>query len=461
NFTGLRLYDPNGHLIVEADDLFSYTGPNPKKGDNVFLSYGFEVEPSQDYGVCSSFEFPMPANMIEEYFDGSFDQARSLEETGDWLAYHTTYDSDAKTVTVTLDSELEEGSVGTIQFTFNSRFGDFADENELEQDLIIPIEGGASTTLPFKFDPLGSGNLLTKSAGAINRAEDGTVSIPWTIWANTAGQKLENASLDDLPDSKHELNGNITVEQYKVGLNGFNPSTPGAPVDTRSETEFPIQLADGYYAYKITYDTVVTASPTTSSENYTNTATLTGDDIPVNTTAGASQSVSYGPSLAKSQIGDKYKSTWSIKYNWLGQKIDAGDAKLTDMITSPGLTGKHKINYNSFKVYRVTLSNDGQSAEDEEKLTEDTEYSFDGPKADHSFTLDFSGDANIDGIVAAAYLIEYETTLEDEFVNDQNSGTINNTVSRHDGDKESQSATVTLSSDIFNKSRGAIEIGRA
>jgi len=181
NFTGLRLYDPNGHLIVEADDLFSYTGPNPKKGDNVFLSYVFEVEPSQDYGIGSSFEFPMPANMIEEYFDGSFDQARSLEETGDWLAYHSTYDSDAKTVTVTLDSELEEGSVGTIQFTFNSRFGNFADENELEQDLIIPIEGGASTTLPFKFDPLGSGNLLTKSAGAINRAEDGTVSIPWTI----------------------------------------------------------------------------------------------------------------------------------------------------------------------------------------------------------------------------------------------------------------------------------------
>src|SRR5690606_36609033 len=184
---------------------------------------------------------------------------------------------------------------------------------------------------------------------------------------------------------KHELTGNITVEQYKVGLNGFNPSTPGAPVDTRSETEFPIQLADGYYAYKITYDTAVTASPTTSSENYTNTATLTGDDIPGNTTAGASQSVSYGPSLAKSQIGDKYKSTCSIKYNWVGHKIDAGDAKLTDMISIPGATGKHIIDYTSLKVYRVTLSADGQSSQSLTELVEGAEYSFNGSKADDRF----------------------------------------------------------------------------
>lgn len=252
------------------------------------------------------------------------------------------------------------------------------------------------------------------------------------------------------------MTGNITVEQYKVGLNGFNPSTPGAPVDTRSETEFPIQLADGYYAYKITYDTAVTASPTTSSENYTNTATLTGDDIPGNTTAGASQSVSYGPSLAKSQIGDKYKSTWSIKYNWLGQKIDAGDAKLTDMISIPGATGKHIIDYTSLKVYRVTLSADGQSSQSLTELVEGAEYSFNGSKADDRFTLDFSGDANSDGDVAAAYLIEYETVLEDEFVTNANSGTVTNTVTRADND-EAKSATVTLSPNIFNKSRGTID----
>ncbi|WP_249646268.1 hypothetical protein, partial [Lysinibacillus sp. D3C2_S12] len=59
----------------------------------------------------------------------------------------------------------------------------------------------------------------------------------------------------------------------------------------------------------------------------------------------------YGPSLDKARTGVKYRSEWTLKYNWLGHKIPAAQAILTDTLTtSSATTGKHKIDYKSFKV---------------------------------------------------------------------------------------------------------------
>jgi len=270
---------------------------------------------------------------------------------------------------------------------------------------------------------------------------------------NTSGSKLENASLNDVPDAKHALTGNITIEQFQVGLSGINTNSPGAALNTTTSSAFPITLPDGHYAYKITYDTEVVQGPTASSMSYSNVATLTGTGIPANTTANASRTVQYGPSLEKSRTGDKYESSWSIKYNWLGQKIDAANARLTDAMTySSVTTGKHKIDYGSFVVSKVTLSNDGQTAQSKTPLTAGVEYDFIS-QTDYSFTLDFSGDANGDNKVTAAYLIEYDTELENEFVTDAIEGTITNRVTRADSN-ESKTATLTLSHNIFTKSGG-------
>ncbi|MFC6332836.1 carboxypeptidase regulatory-like domain-containing protein [Paenibacillus septentrionalis] len=456
-FVGLNLFSASGQLIADADDLAAYTGPNPKKGDTVHLQYEFEIDPSMDYGVGSTFTFQLPAHMIEEQTPGSFNQRRELEETDGWLAYHSTYNATSKEVTVTLDSDLESGSPGTIFFRFIAKFDNFADESELEQVLDIPVLGSANVMLPFVFDPIGSGSLITKGAGAIERDAEGTVTIPWTVWVNTAGQKLEGASLDDQPDSKHELTGAITVEQYKVGLAGFDRNNPGTVVSTdNSAAAFPINLQDGYFAYKVTYYTEVTADPTSSSMRYTNIAELTGNGIPANTKVDAGQTVQYGPSLEKNHESldnyrGKYESKWQIKYNWLGEKIDAGEAKLTDKMEGELTgTGKHKIDYTTFKVYQVTLSNDGQNAEN---LTLVDPNDYDLISEDYSFELDFSKQANSEGKVTAAYLIEYQTVLEDEFVTYDNRGTITNTVTREDSG-ESKTATVNLTPNIFVKTGG-------
>ncbi len=457
SFSGLKLFSQGGTLITNATDLANYSGPKPKKGDEVYLNYTFSLDPTIDYGIGSTFTFQLPANMIEEYTAGSFNQSRTLTETGDWLAYSASYNSATKTVTVTIDSELEQGQSGSMNFEFMAKFGNFADESELEQSLIIPVLGGADVQLDFEFAPTGNGQLLTKNAGSITRDASGEVTIPWTVWVNTGGQKLESASLNDVPDIKHELAGNITVERYKIGLSGFNPNSPGAVDDTSNETSFPISLTDGYYAYKVTYNTVVTADPTASSMPYTNVATLTGTNIPANTTANGTQTVQYGPSLDKTRSGDKYNSTWTIKYNWLGQKIPADKAKLTDTLTgSSPTTGKHKIDYSSFKVYRVILSSDGQSEQSSTLLTKDTDYAL--TEHDYDFEIDFDKSTNTsgpNGEVTSAFKIVYDTELEDEFVTDANTGTITNTVTR--GDSGSDTATLDLASNIFNKARGAID----
>ncbi|MGK4117595.1 collagen binding domain-containing protein [Lysinibacillus capsici] len=457
SFSGLKLFSQGGTLITNATDLANYSGPKPKKGDVVYLNYTFSLDPTIDYGIGSTFTFQLPANMIEEYTAGSFNQSRTLTETGDWLAYSSSYNSATKTVTVTIDSELEQGQSGSMNFEFMAKFDNFADESELEQSLIIPVLGGTDVQLDFEFAPTGSGQLLTKNAGSITRDASGEVTIPWTVWVNTGGQKLESASLNDVPDAKHELAGNITVERYKIGLNGFNSNSPGAVDDTSIETSFPISLTDGYYAYKVTYNTVVTADPTASSMSYTNVATLTGTNIPANTTANGTQTVQYGPSLDKTRSGDKYNSTWTIKYNWLGQKIPADKAKLTDTLTgSSPTTGKHKIDYSSFKVYRVILSSDGQSEQSSTLLTKDTDYAL--TEHDYDFEIDFDKSTNTsgpNGEVTSAFKIVYDSELEDEFVTDANTGTITNTVTR--GDSGSDTATLDLASNIFNKARGAID----
>jgi len=452
SFGGLQLYNSNGALIQSSTDVEGYSGPNPKKGDKVFLNYKFEVTPGKNYGKGSTFTFQLPQNMIEEYTRGSFNQTRTLDETDGWLAYSSKYDPSTKTVTVTLDSDLEKEIDGEISFKFEAKFDNFANEEDLEQEMIIPTGGSESVEINFTFDPTASGEVLTKSGGTISRDADGTVTIPWTIWVNTAGKQLTDATLEDVIGEGHKLVGDITVERYKVGLNGFNPNKPGKP-DSSVVAEFPIKLDNGYYAYKVTYETQVTAEPTDSEMKYKNTATLKSkgnEDTSVN----GSVTVNYGPSLEKTQSGDKYESTWTIKYNWLGQKIDPSKAQLTDsMTTDSDKTGKHKINYETFKVYKVTLSADGQSEKESTPLTEGNDYAF-ITKDEYGFKLDFNKESNItDGKVTSAFKIVYHTVLDDSFVTDKNQGEVTNTVTRVDTG-ESTNDSISLIPAIFTKSGG-------
>ncbi|MEK5330070.1 collagen binding domain-containing protein [Lysinibacillus sp. FSL W8-0992] len=444
---GIRLTGPTGDVITEASAIPADTAP--KKGDKVYLNYVFEVKPTQDYGVGSTFAFNLPQYMIEQV-DNSFSGSKST----DYATYSYSYA--AGKIIVTLESELTEGVDGDIDFNFMAQFGNFQDESTLDQVLEMPVLGEANITLPFKFKPKGSGDPITKTAGAITRAADGA-EMDWTVWVNTEGKTIvSGATVADTPDANHAFKvGSLIVEKYPIGLNGIDKNNPGTPVTYNSGSiAFPVNLDAGDFAYKLTYKTKVTEDPTSSNMTYRNTAEFTNNGV--SKTSPGQTNITYGPALLKTiTSNDKYEASWEIKYNWLGEDLSKKNAQsLTDSIPANSKGAKHNIQYDAnFQVYRVTLNDNGQTAASETLLTKGTNYTLSNDTA-QGFTIDFSNDVTL--YPRAAYLIKYNTKFDQEFVTDANAGNIQNTVTRLD-DNNSESATVNIASNIFKKERGAID----
>lgn len=320
----------------------------------------------------------------------------------------------------------------------------------------MPILGGGSVDLNFVFKPTTAGEPIAKTAGSVTRAADGA-EMEWTVWVNTEGKKIvAGATVNDTPTGGHAFKaGSLTVEKYAVGLDGINKESPGTPLSYNSgSTAFPVTLDTGYFAYKLTYTTKVSEDPGSDKVTYSNTATFTNDGS--DETSPSSKDIQYGPSLAKTiTTNDKYEASWEIKYNWLGQDLSQKSSKkLIDSIPANSKGAKHEIQYDAdFKVYRVTLSADGQTAASTTPLTQGTNYDL-ANKTAIGFEIDFAKD--VDNHPRAAYLIEYNTKLDREYVTDANAGDITNTVTREDT-SESKSDTVTVQPEIFTKTRGAID----
>ncbi|MFJ7407880.1 MULTISPECIES: collagen binding domain-containing protein [unclassified Lysinibacillus] len=444
---GIRLTGPNGDVITDSSQIPADTAP--KKGDTVYLNYVFGVTPSKDYGVGSTFAFDLPQYMIEQV-DDSFSGSKST----DYATYSYSYS--AGKITVTLESEIRIGEEGNIDFNFMAKFGNFQDESKLDQELKMPVLGKTDITLPFKFKPTGSGDPITKTSGAITRAADGA-EIDWTVWVNTEGKTIvSGATVADTPDANLAFKaGSLLVEKYPIGLNGINKNNPGTPVTYNSGSiAFPVNLDAGDFAYKLTYKTKVTGDPTSSNMTYKNTAEFTNNGV--SKTSPGQVNITYGPALLKTiKTNNKYEASWEIKYNWLGEDLSKKNSQsLTDSIPANSKGAKHNIQYDAnFQVYRVTLNDDGQTAASQTLLIKGTDYTLSNDTA-QGFTIDFSKDVALNP--RAAYLIKYNTKFDQEFVTDANAENIKNTVTRLD-DNNSESATVNIASNIFNKERGAID----
>ena len=454
--TGIRVDQANGTIINDPNQIpANYT---PQKGDKVYLSYGFEVDPTADYAAGSTFTFQLPPNLIEEYTAGSFNQTRTKDSNG-YIGYKSTYDSSSKLVTVELLDDLFKGESGHITFNFEAKFGNFADESTLEQELEMPLLDGGNVELDFIFKPTGAGEPIVKTAGNVTRAADGA-EMEWTIWVNTEGKNIVSGATvaDDTLASGHEFKtGSLTIEKYAVGLNGIDKNNPGTPEPYNGgSTAFPVALDTGYYAYKLTYKTKVSEDPTQQNMKYSNKATFTNDGP--DKESPSEKWIEYGPALEKNiTINDKYDASWEIKYNWLGEDLSKKTSqKLTDSIPANSQGAKHEIQYDAnFKVSRVTLSADGKTAESTTPLVAGTGYVLTN-KTETGFEIDFKKD--VDNNPRAAYLIEYNTELDQEYVTDANYGDITNTVTRGDGGK-GDDATVTVQPEIFTKKRGDIDRG--
>ncbi|CAM5619551.1 Gram-positive cocci surface proteins LPxTG domain-containing protein OS=Lysinibacillus sphaericus OX=1421 GN=LS41612_20325 PE=4 SV=1 [Lysinibacillus sphaericus] len=169
----------------------------------------------------------------------------------------------------------------------------------LMKELVMPVLGKADITLPFIFQPTGSGEPITKSSGTITREEADGAEIDWTVWVNTEGKPIvSGATVDDTPDANHAfIAGSLVVEKYPIGLNGMNKSNPGAPVSYDiGSTAFPVNLDAGGFAYKLTYKTKL-ADPAVTQMTYKNTAEFTNNGV--TKTSPGQVNIPYGPALLK------------------------------------------------------------------------------------------------------------------------------------------------------------------
>ncbi|PIC82297.1 collagen binding domain-containing protein [Sporosarcina sp. P1] len=407
----------NGTAISNASDAANVT---PTIGDKVEVYYKFIINAKQESGLGSHFTFDLPQSLLN-FNQGGLNGTVSEDD----VTFEFT--TVGKTVTVKLiEGTLEEESFFNGTLKFFAEFNADGTNEGLEQELVIPIAGSDSITIPFVFKPKATGQSMTKSGKPV--IEGNARYIEWEVWTNREGTLLEGATLNDTADGKHELDGDITVEKFAVGLSGV-----GSSKDTTTATSFPVSLENGRYAYKLTYKTIVTHEQENVTEKFTNTATLNNKGSEIS--ASAEVSHTYGDKLKKTAIvKDKYKAKWQIAYNYFGSKIDS--RTLVDTIKGP-----HKVIPGTIKVYSVTVDASGSGTI--------------GSEVARSATIHDDGkgfDIILESPNGEAYLIEYETENESDFV--INGENVENTVT--DG-QNTKSDSFGINENIFSKTRGAID----
>lgn len=289
----------NGEEITKSEDA---QGLEFSKGDQVRLSYIFEIGATDDYGPGSYFTFELPQSLLN--YDASTLKGTFGNEYGNF-----SFKTEGNTVTVTLeDAPLYSGQeFNNGELVFNMTLGDAGNSDGLEHDLEIPVKGSETITIPITYKPASSNKNMSKT-GEAEVLQDGTRVINWTVWVNESGKDLKNAKVADTPSSNHELDGDITINKYIVNIDGSTKADGSS-----TATEFPVSLGDGRYAYELTYRTKVTEEATNETETYSNKAVLS-DDNTKGDSATESVTHKYGTKLDKTiETNNKYKAKWGVK----------------------------------------------------------------------------------------------------------------------------------------------------
>lgn len=417
-----------GKTITEASDAANVEF---SKGDQVTLSYTFEINATDDYGPESYFTFDLPTSLLD--YDASALEGTIGNEDGRFE-----YETNGNTVTVRLldDPLLDTQSFENGELNFQMTLGDAGNADGLEHDLVIPVKGSQTITIPLTYKPATSNKKMSKE-GTSEVLQDGTRVINWTVWVNESGKDLLNAKVADNPFSQnHELDGDITVKKHTVNIDGSTTAN-----GSTTATEFPVELDNGRFAYELTYRTKVTAEATEETESYWNEAKLLeGDNTQDSATTHATHK--YGTKLDKTiKTNNKYKAKWGVKYNYFG-KVFNQPQELTDTLIGP-----HTFVEGSVNVYPVTVDLEGNGTPDKNNpiANPDSNISTNGK----TLTIEL---ASPNG---EAYYIEYETEHDENEEGYITEGpNVTNKV-KYDGNEDDK--TLDISENIFDKNIGDID----
>lgn len=414
-----------------------------KENDFATVEYGFDLELEKPFAIGSTFTFQLPQSIVvfeQSALSGTIDVPGEPR-----FKYETNSEG---LVTVTNLDELQTGEYNLL-LNFAAKFGNFGGSEDLEQELEIPIKGSETISITLPFLPSSSNEVMTKAGNV--ESKDGKKYINWEVWTNRAGKELNDAVFNDVLGEGHTLvPGSIKVEKYKVGLHGVIDSSK--ELLSPSQTVFPISLDNGRFAYKVMYQTEVNRVPDEVTETFKNSASLTNNQSTIESVKNDVK-ITYGTPLSKLKTtGDKYKAGWEIHYNYLGAKIAEDEAEITDIVT-----GAHKIDPNTIKLYEVTVNEKGEEAVSSE-LKIDEDYTLALSDNDKKLVVNFNKSAS-EGFVTKAFKVTYDTISTEEFilVDSEVKNTVTSTNKDSSNNQYVKNGILDLGEGIFGKSRGPID----
>ncbi|WP_042470736.1 collagen binding domain-containing protein [Bacillus ndiopicus] len=416
-----------GKTITNAAEA---AGVEPTIGQAVDLNYDFAISGTSDYGVGSDFKFQLPPALLN-FSPESLSGTVSLAE-GDVEFSYTTV---GNTVTLTLiKGEVLDGEEYQGKLNFKAWFDESGAKEGFDQVLEIPILGEDSIEIPFKFKPQINGNKQPLTKKGTPRITNGERFIDWEVWVNESGQELENATITDTLGEGHVLDGAVTIERYPFTLKDGLSNTSDDSKTASSLSD--IVLDNGYYAYKLTYTTKVEREATKETEEFTNAATFKNNGSNV-ATRNIKVDHIYGTKLKKEAITeDKYNAKWEIQYNYFGSKF--ASKKITDTINGP-----HVIKDGTVQIFHVTVDTAGNGTKGTLVTPQPTIAITNGGK-----TLE----VELESPNGEAYIIEYETELDDEFYVGPGESVSNS--AKYDAEESSDG--FRISEGIFTKNRSGI-----
>ncbi|MEC1176910.1 collagen binding domain-containing protein [Metasolibacillus meyeri] len=417
------------------------------QGQTGRATFEFSVDTQTCNDVGAQFQFELP-NSILELTNNTFGQ----EVTQGGIRFSYEYDANTRLVTVTLLEVIDpiEGisSAAKVEFFFESYFDFHGADDELTHDVEIPQSSSTSITVPITFLPNFSGNPVTKSAtsNVLIDSITGERTIQWEAWINEDGKDLDDAKLVDTMTGGHELDGDITVTAYQMGLNGRTTTVVPGVSDIYSD--FDSIVLNGRYAYKLEYTTKVNLDieDQVGTKAFSNQIALNAKNgIEIAKSGNPSRSTTYGEPLAKSKgSANNYESNWVIDYNFNRATIPQAQAWVEDRLpTNNGV--RHLIDKASITVYEVNVSETGAFVSLGNLVHEGIDYTLVNPstgQVEEGFRINFNSGIN------KAYRIVYKADYEKDFYTEGNRTLTNTVVS---GTSTSKTETHNLSQQILTK----------
>lgn len=386
----------------------------PEQGSRVTIYFDWGLPANHGYKSGATFTFNLP---------DKFEVGRAL--SGNLDGEVGTYEvSPEGTVTFTFNDSIEDNEELKGYFFVWREFDESKFEGGTQQEIVFEFIETDKFTIPVHFKSK-SNNEIEKRG--IKDKGMNPNEISWEVDFNIGEKKIENALFtDELPDGLELIKDSIEVYPVEVQLDGS--VIPGSQLTDVTPhfngSTFELQFGDIDSAYRVKYTTKITN--TIEDTTYTNKATVSGSNLPMELQKSANVWVDFSEPLSKAST-DYDSSTqtisWAIQYNYNERAIEQSKAWIEDTF----LDKNQRLDLESLNVYEMTIDDNGKAVQTTgTPLVKDVDYTVQINNAEDGFRLEFKNN------IKAAYEITYKTFAKERVHDD--ALTVMNEVEMYEGE---------------------------